>query len=64
MKKIVIASLLGAVTLAVPGTAFAEEGKLPGRRPPCSIIRKSPLEASVGQAACEHPASNPAASGQ
>jgi hypothetical protein len=57
VKKILVAAFAVTMTVVVPGAAFAEQ--LPGRRPPCSIIRKSPLEASVGTALCEHPASNP-----
>ena len=41
MKKLVAGVSIVAVTLIVPvGAALAE--KLPGGRPPCSIIRKSP----------------------
>jgi len=61
VKKILVAASVVAVTLSVSGAAFAD-GPLPGRRPPCSIIRKTPLESSVGASACEHPASNPLAS--
>ncbi len=57
MKKILAGAIVVGVTLVVPGAAFAEGEPLPGRRPPCSIIRKSPLEASVGTALCQHPAS-------
>lgn len=56
MKKILTGAFVVTVTLAVPATAFAAE-PLPGRRPPCSIIRKSPLEPSAGTALCTHPAS-------
>lgn len=58
MKKLFVAAVLVTSTLSVSGAAFAD-GPLPGRRPPCSIIRKTPLESSVGASACEHPASNP-----
>jgi hypothetical protein len=58
VKKIFVAAVLVTSTLSVSGVAFAD-GPLPGRRPPCSIIRKTPLESSVGASACEHPASNP-----
>jgi hypothetical protein len=58
VKKIFVAAFLVTSTLSVSAAAFAD-GPLPGRRPPCSIIRKSPLESSIGAAACEHPASNP-----
>jgi hypothetical protein len=61
VKKIFVAAFLVTSTLSVSTAAFAE-GQLPGRRPPCSIIRKSPLESSVGAAACEHPASGPSSS--
>ena len=42
MKKLLAAACVVGVTLIVPGAAFADENKLPGGRPPCSIIRKSP----------------------
>jgi hypothetical protein len=58
VKKTLIAVGLVSSVLLVSAPAIAD-GPLPGRRPPCSIIRKSPLESSVGQGACEHPASNP-----
>ncbi|HEV7864851.1 MAG TPA: hypothetical protein VGR20_19265 [Acidimicrobiia bacterium] len=57
MKKILVAGFVVTTTLAVSGVAAFAEEPLPGRRPPCSIIRKSPLEASVGTALCQHPAS-------
>lgn len=56
MKKIVAGVFVAAITLIVPaGAAMADGEPLPGRRPPCSIIRKSPLEQSVGTALCTHP---------
>ena len=55
MKKTLIAVALVTSTLSISAPAFAD-GKLPDRRPPCSIIRKTPLEPSVGAAACEHAA--------
>lgn len=54
VKKVLVAAAVVATTLMVPGAAFAEE-PLPGRQPPCSIIRATPLEASVGTALCTHP---------
>lgn len=59
MKKIIAAAVLGSITLVGSGVAFADGEPLPGRRPPCSIIRKSPAEQGLGTALCEHPASNP-----
>ena len=44
LKKTLAAACIVGVTLIVPGAAFAE--KLPGGRPPCSIIRKSPASGS------------------
>ena len=41
LKKALAAACIVGVTLIIPGAAFAE--KMPGGRPPCSIIRKSPL---------------------
>lgn len=63
MKKILAGTFVAAVTLVIPGAAFADGEPLPGRRPPCSIIRKSPLESSVGASACQHPASTTPAPG-
>ena len=40
MKKVVIAGILVASTLAVSAPAFAD-GPLPGGRPPCSIMHKT-----------------------
>lgn len=57
MRKTLIAGILVTTTMMVSGAAFAEP--FPGRQPPCSIIRKSPLEQGVGTALCTHPASNP-----
>jgi hypothetical protein len=54
VKKILIAAFAVSVTLIVPiGEAFAEP--FPGRQPPCSIIRRTPLESGVGTALCTHP---------
>jgi hypothetical protein len=39
LKKTLAAACIVGVTLIIPGAAFAE--KMPGGRPPCSIIRKS-----------------------
>ncbi|HEU5449794.1 MAG TPA: hypothetical protein VFW57_12350 [Acidimicrobiia bacterium] len=39
MKKALAAALIVGVTLIIPGAAFAE--KLPGGRPPCSILWKN-----------------------
>ena len=47
MKKAIAAACIVGVTLIIPGAAFAAE-KLPGGRPPCSIIRKSPLSGAYG----------------
>jgi hypothetical protein len=44
LKKALAAACIVGVTLIVPGAAFAE--KLPGGRPPCSIIRKSALSSA------------------
>ena len=44
MKKALAAACIVGVTLIIPGAAFAD--KLPGGRPPCSIIRKSPASGS------------------
>jgi hypothetical protein len=41
LKKLLAGACIVGVTLIIPGAAFAD--KLPGGRPPCSIIRKSPL---------------------
>jgi len=53
VKKSLIAVFLVTSTLGVAGAAFAD-APLPDRRPPCSIIRKTPLQDSVGTAACQH----------
>ncbi|HYH48778.1 MAG TPA: hypothetical protein VEG38_04440 [Acidimicrobiia bacterium] len=48
MKKILAGACIVSVTLIVPvGAAFAAD-KLPGGRPPCSIIRKSPASGAYG----------------
>ena len=46
MKKAIAAACIVGVTLIIPGAAFAD--KLPGGRPPCSIIRKSPASGAYG----------------
>lgn len=51
MKKLLAGACIVSVTLIVPvGAAFAD--KLPGGRPPCSIIRKSPLSGAY-DSTCE-----------
>ena len=40
MKKALAAATIVGVTLIIPGAAFAAE-KLPGGRPPCSILWKN-----------------------
>jgi hypothetical protein len=47
LKKLIAGAVVVGVTLIVPvGAAFAD--KLPGGRPPCSIIRKSPASGAYG----------------
>ena len=41
MKKALAAALIVGVTLIIPGAAFADSEKLPGGRPPCSILWKN-----------------------
>jgi hypothetical protein len=43
LKKAIAAATIVGVTLIIPGAAFAE--KLPGGRPPCSILRKAQFPA-------------------
>jgi hypothetical protein len=52
VKKVVIAGLLVASTLAVSMPAFAD-GPLPGGRPPCSILHKT--GSGADGPLCEHP---------
>jgi hypothetical protein len=46
LKKALAAACIVGVTLIVPSAAFAD--KMPGGRPPCSIIRKSPAAPAYG----------------
>ena len=46
LKKLLAGACIVGVTLIIPGAAFAD--KLPGGRPPCSIIRKSPASGAYG----------------
>ena len=57
MKKILAGAIVVGVTLVGPVPASAEGEPLPGRRPPCSIIRESPIQESVGTSLCQNPAS-------
>lgn len=55
MRKILSGVFVVTTTLVAPGVALAQDEPLPGRQPPCSIIRETPLEPSVGTALCTHP---------
>ena len=52
VKKVVIAGILVASTLALSAPAFADE-PLPGGRPPCSILHKT--VDPIAQQACTKP---------
>lgn len=43
MRKILSGVFVVTTTLAVPGVALAQDEPLPGRQPPCSILRDAQL---------------------
>lgn len=53
MKKILVAGVLIVSTVGISTAAFAEEGPLPGGRPPCSIMHKT--GSGIDGPLCTHP---------
>jgi len=53
VKKGLVAVSLVVAVLGLTAPAFAEE-PLPGGRPPCSIMRKTPAQPGY-QSLCQHP---------
>ena len=53
MKKLLVVGVLVVSTVGISTAAFAEEGPLPGGRPPCSIMHKT--GSGIDGPLCTHP---------